>query len=493
MSATGATGQAGATGPAGTSTSKASDKASDTPKKEESGMSFDSLEEFWKSLIGTPTTNEDGELTGTGIVMVSMIFLGVLSLMVLFSTGSVLSLLVFWLLVAVVIMVLIHYKYIDVDKLFGKDLIKRTVAALPAMPAAPGNFEQSEVFHVFDNNFTYDDAPVVCAAYGAKLATLEQIIDAYNKGAEWCGYGWSAGGMALYPTQKSTWDELQREIDPAKRTRCGRPGVNGGYFDPMNRFGVNCYGFKPEGNVKFPVPAPGVDHTEFQKAVDELKPGLKSFTVSPWSRMQWNYGTQFTQTLGKLKEGFTEYLDEFSEATQWGSAANAAAVGAPYGLRGGIGPLGPTGPAGPAGPASTVPGPMGPTGPQGLVGSVGSMGPTGPASTVPGPTGPPGLTGPRGFGEHPVVTRQKAIAGLVGNGTIKNFYKCLYNSQVQEIAKSMPVPEEESWSDMQRTKRIMCSPYYSDQETNIVNDNRDTRRTPVYGVGLLGGNDVIYQ
>lgn len=393
MSATGATGTTGAsatgaTGPAGTSTSKASGKASETPKKEESGLNFDSFEEFWKSLIGTPTTNEDGELTGTGIAMVSLIFIGVLSLFVLFSTGSILSLLVFWMLVAVVIMVLIHYKYIDVDKIFGKDLIKRDVKAASIFPEIPTGFEQSEVYHIFDNNFTYDDAPVVCAAYGGKLATLEQIIDAYNKGAEWCGYGWSAGGMALYPTQKSTWDELQREIDPVKRTRCGRPGVNGGYFDPMNKFGVNCYGFKPTGNVKFPVPAPGVDKTAFNKAVNDIKPQLKSFTVSPWSREQWNYGSQFMQSLGKLREGYTEYMDEFSETVASDSSTTAAAVGAPYGLRGAIGPVGPRGPTGPAGvagaagAASTVPGPAGPTGPAGVAGVAGPVGPTGPRGIV---------------------------------------------------------------------------------------------------------------
>jgi hypothetical protein len=66
-----------------------------------------------------------------------------------------------------------------------------------------------------------------------RLASLEQVIEAYNSGAEWCGYGWTAGGMALYPTQKKTWEELQREVDPGKRTACGRPGVNGGYFDPI--------------------------------------------------------------------------------------------------------------------------------------------------------------------------------------------------------------------------------------------------------------------
>jgi hypothetical protein len=388
-----------ATGPASSSTASTTRAAADTAPTTADAQSFDSFGSFWNALITNPSTTKDGGISGTGIVIISLVFLGVLSLFILFSTGSIISLFVFWMLTAVVLTVLIYYKFIDIQKIMAKDL---TVASADtAAPPVGGAFAASEVFHVFDNNFTYDEAPAVCAAYGASLATLEQIIDSYNKGAEWCGYGWSAGGMALFPTQKSTWDELQREIDPSKRTRCGRPGVNGGYFDPMNKFGVNCYGFKPQGNVTFPVPAPGTDNTEFQRTVNEFKAGLKSFTVSPWSRRQWNYGTQFTQPLGGLVEKFTEYFDSYSENVPNSSATNASAVGAPYGLRGDIGP---TGPSGPVGPASTVEGPEGPTGPAGAAGAVGAAGPagaTGPAGVAgpagaAGPAGPAGPTGPRG-------------------------------------------------------------------------------------------------
>ena len=95
-----------------------------------------------------------------------------------------------------------------------------------------------EVYHISDNLYTYDEAPAVCAANGAELASFDQLTEAFSLGAEWCSYGWSAGAMALYPTQQSTWSALQGEPQESKRTACGRPGVNGGYFDPKLKFGV---------------------------------------------------------------------------------------------------------------------------------------------------------------------------------------------------------------------------------------------------------------
>lgn len=112
---------------------------------------------------------------------------------------------------------------------------------------------EGEVFNIRNNLYTYDEAREVCSVYGAKLATYDQIEDAYNKGAEWCNYGWSEGQMALFPTQKSTWNELQKGVKPCSKTgtstanmSCGRPGINGGIIkNPKVRFGVNCYGKKP--------------------------------------------------------------------------------------------------------------------------------------------------------------------------------------------------------------------------------------------------------
>ncbi len=103
----------------------------------------------------------------------------------------------------------------------------------------------NEVFNIKNNMYTYDDAQTVCASYGARLATYKEVEAAYNDGGEWCNYGWSDGQMALFPTQQSTWDGLQKTKD--KKNACGRPGINGGYIDDPNiRFGINCYGKKPK-------------------------------------------------------------------------------------------------------------------------------------------------------------------------------------------------------------------------------------------------------
>jgi hypothetical protein len=107
------------------------------------------------------------------------------------------------------------------------------------------NIIHDEVFNISNNIYTYDDAKAVCKVYGAKLATYDQLEDAYSKGAEWCNYGWSDGQMAYFPTQKSTWSKLQR--DEKRKNNCGRPGINGGYMgNPNLKFGVNCFGKKPQ-------------------------------------------------------------------------------------------------------------------------------------------------------------------------------------------------------------------------------------------------------
>ena len=52
--------------------------------------------------------------------------------------------------------------------------------------------------------------------------------------------------MALYPTQEKVYKELQKG-DESTRESCGKPGVNGGFFqNPELKFGVNCYGIKPK-------------------------------------------------------------------------------------------------------------------------------------------------------------------------------------------------------------------------------------------------------
>ncbi len=104
---------------------------------------------------------------------------------------------------------------------------------------------KEEVFNIMNNLYTYEDARAICKSYGARLATYDDIENSYNNGAEWCSYGWSENQMAYFPTQKKTWEELQK--NPKTKNNCGRPGVNGGYMaNPNLKFGVNCYGVKPK-------------------------------------------------------------------------------------------------------------------------------------------------------------------------------------------------------------------------------------------------------
>jgi len=106
--------------------------------------------------------------------------------------------------------------------------------------------EKTQVFHISNQDYTYNQARCKCASYNAKLATYGQLVEAYNKGADWCSYGWSEGQTAYYPTQKCRWEKMSKK----EREQCGKPGINGGFFaDPYLRFGVNCYGKKPDGEI----------------------------------------------------------------------------------------------------------------------------------------------------------------------------------------------------------------------------------------------------
>jgi hypothetical protein len=107
---------------------------------------------------------------------------------------------------------------------------------------------KKEVFNVAQNKYTYSDSEPLCKAFGAELASYDQVKEAWNKGADWCNYGWVKGQAAVFPTQEATFNKLQSGPED-QRMSCGMPGINGGYFDnPELKFGVNCYGVKPSEN-----------------------------------------------------------------------------------------------------------------------------------------------------------------------------------------------------------------------------------------------------
>lgn len=146
---------------------------------------------------------------------------------------------------------------------------------------------QSEVFNVSRNIYSFADAEPLCKAFGAELATYDQVKDAYEKGADWCNYGWSKGQLALYPTQEETWKKLQDGPED-QRTSCGKPGVNGGSFpNPDQRFGVNCYGKRPV-RTALDEQMSATPHTPFDRDVARFKSELDTIPVTPWNIKRWS-------------------------------------------------------------------------------------------------------------------------------------------------------------------------------------------------------------
>jgi heme/copper-type cytochrome/quinol oxidase subunit 2 len=173
-------------------------------------------------------------------------------------------------------------------------VVDHNTTPMPVPAAQPNTIQTNkQVFNIPGNYYNYENAKALCQAYGADLATYDQIERAYNNGAEWCNYGWSANQLALFPTQKKTYDNLQKI--QGHENDCGRPGVNGGYMaNPRIRFGVNCYGNKPKINneeeelMKTYTPYPEtMKEKVFQKRVDFWKNRINEILVSPFNYNVW--------------------------------------------------------------------------------------------------------------------------------------------------------------------------------------------------------------
>ena len=180
------------------------------------------------------------------------------------------------------------------DIFTDKPKIDLSIQEPPSENVIPELKLKKEVYNIPSNNYTYDDSKAICQAYGGKLASYNQVEDAYSKGAEWCNYGWSDGQMVLFPTQQKTWDKLQG-IEGHKND-CGRPGINGGKIDnPNARFGINCYGFKPiitaaeQNNMKnTPIYPVSMKDLELQKKLDYWKKRVPEILLSPFNKNSWS-------------------------------------------------------------------------------------------------------------------------------------------------------------------------------------------------------------
>jgi len=214
--------------------------------------------------------------------------------------GSVASNIFYTVLVFVALVYGLKYLFhIDIVSIVANALNPQVIQDTGAQPSASvstpsmGGFGK-EVFNVPGNKYTYDDAKALCKAYNSRLATYAEVESAYNSGGEWCNYGWSEGQMALYPTQQSTFDMLQK-VDGHKND-CGRPGVNGGYIEnPAVRFGVNCFGYKPkmrsdeEALMASTTPYPKTKKDiELEQRVAYWKDKLSTILLSPFNHRNWS-------------------------------------------------------------------------------------------------------------------------------------------------------------------------------------------------------------
>jgi hypothetical protein len=186
----------------------------------------------------------------------------------------------------------------EMDEIFNTKPIIKPVELSTQIGGLTGPFvpriKHEEVFNVSNNKYTYNDAKAICSAYNSRLATYKEVEDSYNGGGEWCNYGWSDKQLALFPTQESTYNKLQNI--KGHENDCGRPGVNGGFMENSDlKFGVNCYGLKPDMNKNeeklmaaqqlYPKTQKDID---LEKRVGFWKENIDTVLVSPFNKTKWN-------------------------------------------------------------------------------------------------------------------------------------------------------------------------------------------------------------
>jgi hypothetical protein len=230
------------------------------------------------SLIDNLSSSSSSKSYGSNIIMILVVFIFII---LIFVNG---------------------FQYI-----FGMDFMAKIKGLFSNQPEVEINVNQNipttsvpeirlkpQVFNIPGNTFSYNDANALCKAYGARLSTYSEVEDAYQKGGEWCNYGWSEGQMALFPTQKKTWDKLQ--TIQGHEHDCGRPGINGGYIaNPKVKFGVNCYGYKPQMNRKEqdimanqPIYPLTMKDIAMENRIKYWKDKLPEIIVSPFNHNNWS-------------------------------------------------------------------------------------------------------------------------------------------------------------------------------------------------------------
>ena len=146
-----------------------------------------------------------------------------------------------------------------------------------------------QVFNIKENIYSLDDAPGVCGALGAEVATIDQLIDAHRSGADWCNVGWTKDGLAAFPIQYTTWKTLQ-DNEPNKRGICGQPGINLVRNDPNLLYGVNCFGIKPDpkGGEKIKQKIVSDAELALQAKIAQFRKNINAIGIHPWNQDKWS-------------------------------------------------------------------------------------------------------------------------------------------------------------------------------------------------------------
>lgn len=151
--------------------------------------------------------------------------------------------------------------------------------------------DEKEVYNIARNIYALEDAEAACKVFDGQVATMDQLIDAHKKGANWCNVGWTKDGIAAFPVQSEVWNRYQENMDPNKRNECGlNPGINVARSDAHLLYGVNCYGVKPEPRGMEKIMRRYMSDREKQMLLkyNEFKKDKSDMTLQPFNEHEWS-------------------------------------------------------------------------------------------------------------------------------------------------------------------------------------------------------------
>jgi hypothetical protein len=150
-----------------------------------------------------------------------------------------------------IVLVVLHFKIGLFKKKDDVPLPSNNTVKLPDIIE-----QEQEVFFVNADNegnkYKKENVENVCRGLDSKLATYSQLLDAVNKGANWCQYGW------LNDNSKDNNNNNNNKIDVYGYTvnddNTCTPKLNDAPSQPITEveeFGVNCFGVKPDMDTEF--------------------------------------------------------------------------------------------------------------------------------------------------------------------------------------------------------------------------------------------------